>query len=78
MNILPSHRAFDSSAQVALSWCFEHGSHLGTGFGVESPDNYKNQDTYQEKNGDYNAILVGNILYSQDTARSCSHPNYEL
>lgn len=21
---------------------------------------------------------MGNILYSQDTARSCSHPNYEL
>lgn len=23
--------------------------YLGTGFGVESPDDYKNQDTYQEK-----------------------------
>lgn len=32
----------------------------------------------RKKNGDNNAILVGNILYSQDTARSCSHPNYEL
>lgn len=29
------------------------------------------------KNDDYGAPLVGNILYSQDTARCCSHPNYE-
>lgn len=51
---------------------------LGTGFGLESPDNYKIKIHIRKKNGDYNAILVGNILYSQDTARSCSHPNYEL